>query len=464
MSTGPHSDAELLCRHAWQALESFRRMQRYVRSDESERRDLFQGRRPSINISGSPFTKVLLDLAFELKQTFPSIGPRHFGRAAFTQVAITGDLFLSHLLAFSACGQMNIGLVAATQIYADMHDQLGDTMSCILQECERAHKFCTKAKQKYVSACNDIAWSARDNTALLIEREHNGARGWIFRIPEGAPKAFTAGEIFIPESILKALPLLPANIVRYHLHSAQQHAIEQLSKHGILLSAVHLYHAGRMSQAISAPWDDMDFFIERQETKGVSLRSVATTPRSMARHFLLAMGHSLADVKKSESTTELRLLYQVVEAYRDRIQDEKIKEQYLATKRLTPVQLLKVAQEVIIDDEPHLFFDYANFSNLCGKWVVDACNTTTKANGIYGPYLYVPTFYILWRAADADERRQSKLKTPLCQAGKLANKLIARHGSKYKASALKLASSRIHQGETIGEQTDSRLTLATGTS
>lgn len=492
-STGSHSDAELLCRHAWQALESFRRMQRYVWSDESERRNLFQGRRPSINISGAPFTKVLLDLAFELKQTFPSIGPRHFDRAAFTQVAITGDLFLSHLLAFSACGQMNIGLVAATQIYADMHDQLGDTMSHILQECERAHNFLTKAKQKYVSVCNGVAWSeARDNTALLIERERNGARGWIFQIPEGAPEPFTAGEIFIPGSILKALPLLPANIVRYHLHGAQQHAIEHMSEYGILLSAVHLYHAGRMSQAISAPWDDMDFFIERQETRGVSLRLDATTPRSMARQFLLVMGHSLVDVKKkeprlltpmqaerksvkfvsaclldmvlnrSESTTELRLLYQVVEAYRDRIQDEKIKEQYLATKRLTSVQLLQVAQEVIVDDEPHLFFDYASFSNLCRKWVVDACNTTTNASGIYGPYLYVPTFHILWQAADADEQHRSKSKTQLCQAGKLANKLIARHGSKYKASALKLASSRIDQGETTGEQTDSRPALAIG--
>ncbi|GIZ43761.1 hypothetical protein CKM354_000697600 [Cercospora kikuchii] len=491
--TVPHADAELLCRHAWQALESFRRMQRYVWSDESERRDLFSGRRPSINISGSPFTKVLLDLAFELKQTFPSIGPRHFDRAAFTQVAITGDLFLSHLLAFSTCGQMNIGLVAATQIYADMHDQLGDTMSCILQECERAHKFLTKAKQKYVSVCNDVAWSeARDNTALLIEREQNGARGWIFRIPEGAPDPFTAGEIFIPESILKALPLLPANIVRYHLHGAQHHAIEHMSEYGILLSAVHLYHAGRMSQAISAPWDDMDFFIERQETRGVSLRLRGTTPRSIANHFLIAMGHSPAEVTKKEprmltpmqaeskrvkfvsaclldmvlnrskSTTELRLLYQVVEAYRDRIQDEKIKQQYLATRRLTPVQLLQVAQEVIVDDEPHLFFDYANFLNLCKKWVVDTCNLTTKARGIHGPYLYVPTNYILWQAADADERHQSKLKTHLCQAGKLANQLIARRGSKYKAQALKLASSRIDQGETTGEQTDSRPMLATG--
>ncbi|KAF2217869.1 hypothetical protein CERZMDRAFT_80527 [Cercospora zeae-maydis SCOH1-5] len=466
--------AELLCCHAWRALESFRNVQQYVWANECERRDVFQGRKPYINIPGFPFTKVLMNLAFELKKTFPCIGPRHFDQTAFAHASATTDLYLTELLVFSANDKMDIELVAATQIYADMHDELSDNMSCALKESERAHHFVMGTVQQYGSGLGDTFWSkALENAPLQVKQEQNGARGWIIRIPEGAREDLISAETFIPESILRALPLLPANIVRCHLYAAQQQAIEKLSKYGLLLSAAHLYHAGRMIRAIPTPWDDMDFVIERQETRGVSLRIGATTPRSTARHFLLAIGHSLAEVTnkklpdmltpvqaeskrvkcvsaclfdlircKEVHTGELHLLYQVVKAHGKRIQDQTIKTQYLATKRLNPTQLLQVAQEVLVDDEPHLYFDYLNFSHICKTFVVDASRIAAE-----GLWIEI----ILWRAARDDERQRSKSATELWKVGKVANKLITAHGSKYKTQALDIISSRIDQDEASNE-------------
>ncbi|KAM3419846.1 hypothetical protein BST61_g3175 [Cercospora zeina] len=473
-------DAELLCCHAWRALGSFRSVQQYVWANEFERRDVFQGKKPYINIPGFPFTKVLMNLAFELKTTFPCVGPRHFHRAAFDQASCTPDLYLTELLAFSATANMNIGLVAATQIYADMHDELGGNMSCELEESERAHRFNMGTVQQCVSELGEEVWSkAAENAPLKVKQERNGAWGWIFRIPGGAREDLGPGEIFLPESILKALPLLPASIVRCHLYAAQQQAIEQVSKYGLLLSAAHLYHAGRITRAIPKPWDDMDFVIERQETRGVPLRLVATNLKSTARHFLLAIGHSLAEVTskrlpdmltpvQAESkrvkcvsaclfdtiqndevhTGELRHLYQVVKAYGKRIQNNTIKTQYLATKRLTPVQLLQVAQEVIVDDEPHLFFDYLNFRETCRTFAVDASKIAARSCGVkyhcsgHDKDLYAPTQIILWQAARDEERHQSKFATELWNVGKVANQLIETQGSKYKTQALDIISSR----------------------
>ncbi|CAK1363714.1 unnamed protein product [Cercospora beticola] len=492
--TPPQHHGDLLCCHAWRALETFRNVQLYVWSTETEKRDMFGDKKPSIHLPGFPFSSVLMNLAFDLREAFPAIGPRGFDRTKFTQVFSNTDFFLAKLLEFSANKKMEIGLVAATQIYADMHDELRGNISFALQETERAHHFTMDTVRKYLDGPDRVSWlEACGSAPLSINQERNGLRGWVVRIPKGYRDDLAPCETFIPESILRALPLLPAIRVRCHLYAAQHQAIDQMSQHGMLLSAAHLYHAGRMTRAISAPWEDMDFLIERQEARGVSLRLGAATPRSVARHYFLAMGHSLAEVMKSkalpnmlslaqaeskrvkcvsaclfdtvqgktEYTSEIRLLYQVVQAYGKRIKDKEINAQYLATKRLNPVQLLQIAQEVLVDDEPHLYFDYLNFGELCRKWLVDACNLVAKAvemNCVFSrgdKDLYIPTSIILWRAVVADDEHRSKFRTELCQVGKLADRLIASHGSKYKTQLLEIMSSRTSLDGAAGETTSS---------
>ena len=161
----------------------------------------------------------------------------------------------------------------------------------------------------------------------------------------------------------------------------------------------------------------------------------------------------LGSEQKSETDTpsgELRLLYEVVKRRGQYICDPMIKSQFQATRKLTAVQLLLVAQEVIVEDEPHLNFDYAAFFKRCIEWLKDAADCQSESSrpaslklSSADPYPYITVHSILWNAAMAELRQEPASSTTLHRVGMMANQFIQPSGDSCSRGSLEMSSGHL---------------------
>lgn len=465
--TSTKSWSDLLCSHAWRGLSDFRDLQDYVWMSDGERGKTYGSKKPFLRFPGHPFSRILASVAFDIKDLFPEIAQwtkDQTGAAAFPQAVSILDPYTSRLVLFCQERRMCTGLVAASQIYLEMFDALnGDFDRCyheLSALVQRAELLRLSPSRIEIQDRVYSKWSA----FCSVGADANGRTGWY--VPSRPSEALETSRVFVPASFLSAMPLLASHRAYKTLWAHQGNIrlhpgiIDEVS------SAAYLYKAAQLSGSIKKPWVDMDFFLTRQEAfQKSSWWSGEKTMRSLANSFGMSLGLSAHEVsgakvpvlpkperaKKAKGEPVLllhfmaaywdamrqgcylrleinmRMLYKLAEVQacsKGGIQDQTIAEQWSKTRRLSPIQLLQVAQEVLIEDDPYIHFDYYTFSDQCIEWccLAESCffdathKTPTRKSHAY-PYNYHVLHGMLWDAAMAEMRGISMERTSLHQLG-----------------------------------------------
>ncbi|USW54122.1 hypothetical protein Slin15195_G074410 [Septoria linicola] len=231
----------------------------------------------------------------------------------------------------------------------------------------------------------------------------------------------------------------------------------------------------------------MEFFIEHQNLLGTFLRRGEPNLRSVAIQYAVAVGVPLAQATKATTTSlklptgaalsqkaiqctpccrytdlrlkpcprkggepdvssQTRLLYELVRSHGTTIRDAAIHEQWRQTKKLSACQLLHVALEVIIDDEPHMHFDYDQFLSGCCRLLSEAelhysrhsrfgSRRRYDLHALKGEYSTV-VHNIISEAADMELRERPLANTMLAKVCKMLESHISTYGGQCKKKAL----------------------------
>ncbi|USW54121.1 hypothetical protein Slin15195_G074400 [Septoria linicola] len=132
--------SDLLCMRAWRVLNKFRQIQRYVWVSDDERQCApFFGKKPEETWPSHPLSKVLIDVAFKIRETYPWLLTESwdFDRCGrFAGLASVLDPYTRQLLAIMRFKTFDAADVASTQIYLDIFDALQGDMPRGLSEAQ----------------------------------------------------------------------------------------------------------------------------------------------------------------------------------------------------------------------------------------------------------------------------------------------------------------------------------------
>ncbi|KAK4629552.1 hypothetical protein CLAFUW4_07745 [Fulvia fulva] len=378
--------------------------------------------------------------------------------------------------------RLDIGVVAATGIYCDIYDALQGDLGYSLREV--APRLTSRAQntlatiKAFSSAADDyikahIAQGLEDlfeeqGDMFKSEDLDDGTSGWgcwCWTDRENCKKA----KVFIPFTLLAALPVLPAHILDETSPNVQALSGMFCSNLHIVLAALYLHRAGQLSGALTKRWPEMEAVIAGQDMlEKPMLRPGNGTVMLLAKQYSLALGLSLGQVAgaskphltsraahkffppmeafslKAKSHTKTMntikrlnfepyvgsaLLYDCVRLYASLgsgIKDQTIAQQWKDTKRLSPMQLHAVLQEVARAEEPYVDFSYVAFSLDCLSFLAPATREYMITAGEYVPKrpLFEITHDVLWDAGHAELRVQGKKRTSLAVAIPELNDLI----------------------------------------
>lgn len=482
-SAACHSDR--LCMPAWSALQDFQDLAGGIRALGSE-----AATNPPISVfSGHPFAKSLLNIAFELVEL-----ACHGTKVNFVQF----DQYTHFLLQIIASDRESYGphILVATQIYMEIWDALDghtdrgmlEASITIARSAETFRKF-EDFKRQCISA-DDGGLSMRivcPGAKICLKTKVNqsvGARlGWTYQ--SGASQPI----LFIPSNVLAALPIYCGRRAFLEQVDLTVHGMELLNSDQFLLAGAHLYKAATVQGSLDLKWDDMDFLISRQNTRGPFVRAwdSCESVTIIAKQYHLALGIPLSQLagknhpaipsdavceKKStkmfmtsasisgewsrplENETPMRALYDCARNFMlyCKVPDGRLVTQWDQTKKLTPCQMLFITQEALVEDELSLNFDFFSFARQVIGMAMAAsdvfvdrleqdCIPERLEKRAPKPYLIINE--ILWEAANAEREDSRRSSTVLHVAGKMMCDFISLYGRDGLDEAMPISSGHI---------------------
>ncbi|KXT14051.1 hypothetical protein AC579_10519 [Pseudocercospora musae] len=164
-------------------------------------------------------------------------------------------------------------IVACTELLMVVHDAMGDDMGVCLDEAEEIIGRIVANEREHLKRFRQYGW-VFNSCHFKVE-------------PEGR---------FVPKSLMKALPLLPAVNAYTFLYTRHVDALKPSDPSPAVLATAHLYQGWKIIGAIQQPWTDMEFFVAPQNARRSFARLSDTSIRSVVDSFGLALGISLKTV------------------------------------------------------------------------------------------------------------------------------------------------------------------------
>jgi len=288
-------------------------------------------------------------------------------------------------------------------------------------------------------------------------------------------------ERLIPNHLITNLPTIAGITMGDYLFLMHMNGCAVANTNLVIHCAAHLYAACHYTGLISHElrWPDMDFFLKHHSmyTKNVP----GSDPFTMVSHFHLALGAkgcSLASVRANpgqpvirkvneitssskflgehakilskarrsrhvgtvKSTKAVSLIEAMLEAFTN-ADCPKLSLQGKSTackqKVFTPIELLTVMKQSLLDDEPIRNFNMIGFSQQCSTFLASAKEQTPirLGNGTEALHPHVFTNYVLTQAAQTLDAGSPVSKTLLSISPDVLKKTIANGGDKYSKDA-----------------------------
>lgn len=489
--------SDLLCVHAWRGLSDFRDLQDYVWMSEGAHRKTYGDKKPLFKYPGHPFSKILANLAFQMKAAFPDMARfvmEEKGEMHSHDIMSTLDAFTLEMFCFCRTRKMSTGHVSASQVYLEMYDALDGDMGRCFRELgeliERAEVVRIESASRY-SGKHFENWKFFPRPG----KDDHGNAGWLIPLaPDVEEKLGEEVRYLVPEGFLSTPPgtrissclqdvvRAPAGdsqTSRHRLDNCERHLSLQgcttLWIHRRILGRYGLFHrsAGSFVQNLMErrekhafarqplrpiPWT---FHLESLMWSGAQTSKPEYAAKAMEKpgthcRYMDAYCDTMEDTCDIGLETDMRMFYRMVagQALSSKgIQDETIAEQWKETRRLSPVQLLQVAQEILIEDDPHIHFDYYGFSGRCSEWLQlagtcfsSAAKRTQTRSLLTHPYRYSAVHAVLWESAMAEMRGIPSEETSLREIGRLAQTFFKTDDPGCKRRSLELSSGHIPNG------------------
>jgi hypothetical protein len=396
------------------------------------------------------------------------------------------DEFASGLLNFlfgERPGLLPIWLAIAAQCYRNIHDILDGCMNCAVQTSARRwaeYKTLVKSFDAF-EYCKGIEPNIKPPTSCKMLIDYIKSNEKLLAIPEDRKldlrmdpnKKFQVdfGQPVASHLITK-LPSVAGVMMLDPMLLMHKYACGVANTHLVVHSAAHLYAACRHTGLISddARWRDMDFFLKHHSMFTDNVRN--SNPFTMVSHFHLALGakaNNFAKVRANpddilaENVRFIPAISKLVKEYQNVLQNSfkrvgdvgavtitdamlqacaaadcpKLNLQGKSSapkqKVYTPIRLLAVMKEHLIDDEPARNFNMIGFSQQCSTFVEEARHRIGEALGGDSTNLRPHTFTtsVLAQTAKALEAGVPAAQTVLLIASKTLEKIIAKGGDTF---------------------------------
>ncbi|KAK4552089.1 hypothetical protein LTR86_010625 [Recurvomyces mirabilis] len=463
MSIEQGRNAGLLCFHGWATMTHF--------CDELHK-TLVEEHTPVTGVQLSKTT----DLIKVLDTTMPFLRQLldDSSDKDLTDKVVGLDNFTIMLLGVLANGRLSLEVVACAEIHIDIHDvidsktEVGYNDSLTLLEALQAQL--TSFRQALSSGSKTVKEHLPDHFGKTAAVVHDSLQQvWQDHSPSwcsSSSRLEGGNTLVVPLNVLQGLPIVPAAMTRRLLISKATFDPKPCSYSHVILTTAYLYRGAQASGILKTSWSDMDFFIDRQNTKSRFCRPAMNSVKSAWKAYTIAQGvkasnlssnsramqkgrriqasndvievqpisaylESLLEAGKvyhtvgKKATSSLRVLYGIVKVHAETgpgIRDPVIAAQYKGTRALTPVQLLGVIQEAAIDDEIQFMFDHLGFVVHCTRIleaVAEACaSDLSSVPGILGNDMHSLVQVvndILFQAASAEDEGKS-LKHSMLEA------------------------------------------------
>lgn len=286
---------------------------------------------------------------------------------------------------------------------------------------------------------------------------------------------------YSPFRVYKAFPSNLGHIIHISLVTTQLAGLSLCNDQALVLSLAYVYRAARRIRALSKPWPDMEFIISTQSQQRSSAKKerefvlepdsgISSLPQCFARS--LGMGLSVfrhgarLDLPKRDSiskhSTQLRSTcpltniftnldnfglsvygrptmecLDMVKQFKHRSERlEEVVGQYARIGKVTPPQLLYCVEEVLMEDDASLKFDFINFGALCHEFMQKLRSSFEIELALLlghrwkddraTPYEIV--YWVLWDVADRFQSPKDLERSTLYRFAPLIEAHIARHG------------------------------------
>lgn len=463
-----HSDR--LCMPAWGALQALQDLSDWLQGLPTTGGPL---RLTAIH-STHPFGNALLNIAGDLVDL--AIGtPRK--EANF-------DIYTRGLLSMVRHGRDTYGpeMLVGTQIYMEIYDVLGGRMDRGMLEATntiaRAAATLEAFDKLHIKCLQDGFDGIGGNdtepcSGVTVDETFEGLGGWNYQFDPN-----DAAVVFIPSNVLATLPLYCCRQAFLERANMTILGSRILDENQFLLGLAHLYKGAIAEGSLDVQWEDMDYIISRQNSRGTFVREWEGRDSllAVAKQYSLSLGVSLSQLAKKEyptlpsnasckknatkmsltsarvhgllsteqNKTILGCYYECARNFMAHCKvsdDEHLAQQWKQTKKLTPCQLLQVVEEALVEDEVSLNFDLLQFARTVIHMAIHASELYFGPDSTDHPYRAVHE--ILWEAVSAKSTRMKGSSTILHHLGELMKEFIATHGHDLLDQATLLSSGHI---------------------
>ncbi|KAK4617706.1 hypothetical protein CLAFUW4_12591 [Fulvia fulva] len=482
---------------AWCAIKDVTGLRKYINADKEQ----YLGMEPASVFSGHPFARVLLAIAPDLKGFSEKL--RFRARCLDTGLVAATTLYMDIYDVLG--GDLERGIREIMPYMERLETTLKDWKDYNDPAHERnpllSDHAIDEGPLKYDSLREQFLPVRNTSTTTGWRANKHVTRDDIARDPSCWKKDDWPGA-FISSNVLCSLPIFATQAVNLTLHDVQCHGLNLCNNMDLVLAAAHWYNAAKISGTAPQSWPDMDFVIERENEVSRYLGTGDGTVCGAAKQFCLALGMTLPQVtgksrvaiphigknksakmsnisrftphdsglrsmhtarhrhEKVAWTTlahknglDLSRLYSVIKGYASSvgIRDPVLSGQWRATRRLSPSQLLKIIEEIFVEDEAYIHFDLHQFYMRCFSFMYEVLKhhrefiSEKRAMAYSRRQMSFPFMVneILWDAVALEGSKHGMKNTMLYHVGQILNAMQPSNLSVATTQAQRFSSRRI---------------------
>ncbi|KAI5359571.1 hypothetical protein Slin14017_G104730 [Septoria linicola] len=369
-----------------------------------------------------PFAHALIAIAPELSTLVRPI------KGDISELEGSVDNYTFSLLKLSEEHQFRMWLVCATQIHMDIWDTLKGDMArgfchamVNIWEHQSEWDDCEKQVSSIHAAVKELLGTRGIShdalfKSVMRDQQREGQAGWLVEASFG-PRQPPRSPMFLPETLLRILPVLSQYTTRRMLIDRQHCAAEMQNNDSIFIACMHLYRALQRCHQGKYQWQDMETVVWQQRTDSTLADfQQETSLKDIARQLSLHLGTEAALIRGNKTpplpsygttknkTPNLEAIDTVNLCEGYTFDDDNVlsvKSYYTAlrawmkafnvdigrdigkelssawnAKQLTPTQILDMAEFVFVCDDNSLWFRHIKFTQNCIMFVGDVLEAT----------------------------------------------------------------------------------------